>query len=129
MLARHHLGGSEVHRVEPGRAEPVDLHARHAVAVAGAQRGGAGDVAACFADRIDATEHDVVDEGGIEPVACTQARQRLGREGERGDLMECAVRLAPPARGADVIVDEGVGHEALRVSAITAIPDHPFDVK
>ena len=123
VLARHHLGRSEIHRVEPGRAEAVDLHARHAVAVAGAQRGGAGDVAARLADRIDAAEHDVVDERGIELVACAQARQRLGREGERGHLMECAVRLAAPARGADVIIDEGVGHEALRVSAITAIPE------
>ena len=59
----------------------------------------------------------IVDERRIELVARAQRRQRLGRKIKRGHLVERAVRLAAPARGADVIVDEGVGHEALRSSA------------
>src|SRR5690348_17735896 len=45
-LARHDLGGGEIHRVEPGGAEAVDLHPGDAVAVVGADRGDARDVAA-----------------------------------------------------------------------------------
>ena len=59
----------EIHRVEARGAETVDLHARHAVAVAGDERRGARDVAARLADRIDAAEHHVVDQRGIELVA------------------------------------------------------------
>ena len=36
VLARHDLGRGKIHRVETGSAEAVDLHAGHAVAVAGA---------------------------------------------------------------------------------------------
>ena len=61
--------GGEVHRVEARGAEAIDLHARHSVAEAGDQRRGARDVAARFADRIDAAEHDVVDQRRIELVA------------------------------------------------------------
>ena len=69
MLAGHHLGGGEIHRVEPGGAEAVDLHAGNGVAVARLQRRDARDVAAGFADRIDAAEHDVVDQLRVELVA------------------------------------------------------------
>jgi hypothetical protein len=61
-----------------------------------------------------ASHHDVVHQGGIEPVALPQRRQRLGGKIERGHLMQRAVGLAAPPRRADVIVDEGVGHDALR---------------
>ena len=69
VLAGHDLGGGEIHRVEPRGAEPVDLHARHAVAVAGADRRHPRDVAAGLADRIDAAEHHVVDHRRVELVA------------------------------------------------------------
>ena len=69
MLAGHHLRRGEVHRVEARRAEAIDLHARHLVAEAGDERRRARDVAAGFADRIDAAEHHVVDQRGVELVA------------------------------------------------------------
>ena len=117
MLAGHHLGGGEIHRVEPGGAEPVDLHARHLVAVARHDRRDARDVAAGLADRIDAAQHHVVDQLGIELVALLERGERLRRQIERGDLVQRAVGLAAAARGADVIVDEGVGHLGLQAAA------------
>ena len=110
VLAGHDLGRGEVHRVEAGGAEAVDLHARHAVAVARRERGHARDVAARLADRIDAAEHHVVDQRRIEPVALLHRRQRLRRQVERGHLVQRAVGLAASARRAHVVVDEGVGH-------------------
>ena len=61
--------GGEIHRVEAGSAEAVDLHARHRVAIAGDERRRARDVAAGLADRIDAAQHHVIDQRGIEVVA------------------------------------------------------------
>ena len=61
VLAAHHLRGGEIDRVEARRAEPVDLHAGHCVAEARGERAHARDVAARFADRIDAAHHHVVD--------------------------------------------------------------------
>ena len=106
-------GGGEIHRVEAGCAEAVDLHARHLVAIARDDRRGARDVAAGLADRIDAAEHHVVDQLRIELVALLDRRQRLRRQIERGHLVQRAVGLAAPARRAHVIVDEGVGHGTL----------------
>ncbi len=83
------------------------------VAVIGDERRGPRDVAARLADRVDAAEHHVVDLSRVEVVALTDGAQcRLG-EPERRHLMQGAVRLAAAARGADVIVDERVGHQAL----------------
>ena len=110
MLARHDLGRGEIHRIEAGGAEAVDLHAGHAVAEARDQRGGARDVAARLADRIDAAEHDVVDHARFELVAVLDRAERLRREIERGHLVQGAVGLAASARRAHVIVDECVGH-------------------
>ena len=47
--------------VEARGAEAVDLHARHGVAKARGERAHPRDVAARFADRIDAAHDDVVD--------------------------------------------------------------------
>ena len=110
MLAGHDLGGGEIHRVEARGAEAVDLHARHAVAEAGNERRGAGDVAARLADRIDAAEHHVVEQLRIELVAVLDCAQRLRREIERGHFVQRAVGLAASARGAHVVVNECVGH-------------------
>ena len=78
VLARHDLGRREVDRVEAGGAEAVDLHARHAVAVAGGERRRARDVAARLADRIDAAEHHVVDQRRIELVALLDGARAPG---------------------------------------------------
>ena len=64
VLAAHHLRGGEIDRVEARGAEAVDLHAGHGVAEAGRQRAHPRDVASRFADRVDATHHDVVDSSG-----------------------------------------------------------------
>jgi hypothetical protein len=113
VLAGHHLRRREVHRVETRGAEAVDLHARHAVAIARGDGRGARDVAARLADRIDAAENHVVDQRRVELVAVLDRGKRLGGEIERGDLVQRSIRLAAPARRANVIVDEGVGHGTL----------------
>ena len=77
VLAGHDLGRGEIHRVEAGGAEAVDLHARHLVAVARHDRRDARDVAARLADRIDAAEHHVVDQRRIELVALLDRAERL----------------------------------------------------
>ena len=82
----------------------------NAVAIAGDERRGARDIAAGFADRIDAAQHHVIDQSGIEIVAALDGAERLAREIERGHFVQRAVLLAAAARRAHVIVDEGVGH-------------------
>ena len=115
MLPGHDLGGGEIHRVEPRGAEAIDLDAGHAVAEAGHQRRGAGDVAAGLAHRIDAAKHHVVDHAGVELVALLDGAERLRGEIERGHLVQRAVGLAAAARGAHGVVDECVGHGVLLV--------------
>ena len=113
MLARHHLGGCKIHRIEPRSAKPVDLHAGHVVPETRYKRSRARDVAARFADRIDATEHDVVDELGVELVTVLDGRKRLRGEIERRHLVQRAVGFTAPARRADGVVNECIGHGAL----------------
>ena len=115
MLAGHDLRGGEVHGVEAGGAEAVDLHAGHGLAETGLERREARDVAAGLADRIDHAEHDVVDRIFRQIVAVLQRLQRHGGERQRGDFVQRAVRLAAAARGANVIVDECLGHDALLI--------------
>ena len=110
LLARHDLRGGEIHRVEPGGAEAVDLHAGDAVAIAGNERRGARNVAAGFTDRIDHAEHDVIDQHRVEIVARLDRAECLAGEIERGDLVKRAVHLAAAAGCTHVIVDEGVRH-------------------
>ena len=110
LLPGHDLGGGEIHRVEAGGAEAVDLHAGHAVAIAGNQRRGARDIGGGFADRIDDAHDHVIDQSGVELVAVLDGAERLARQIERGHFVQRAVDLAAAARGAHVIVDEGVGH-------------------
>ncbi len=110
VLPRHDLRGGEVDRVEAGRTEPVDLYARHMGAVVGGERGGARDAAARLPDRIDATQHHIVQLPRVEMGAFAQSAQRGRGEAERRHLVQRAVALAATARGAHVIKDEGVGH-------------------
>ena len=111
----HDLGGSKIHGIETRGAEAADLHARHRLAEPGLQRREAGDVGAGLADRIDHAEHDVVDHVLAEIVAVLQRLQRHGGERQRGDFMQRAVLLAAAARGANVIVDIGLRHDALLI--------------
>ena len=80
MLPGHDLGRGKIDRIETGRAEAVDLHARHAVAIAGAKRRRARDVAARLADRIDATHDHVIDQRRVELVALADGGERCRRE-------------------------------------------------
>ncbi len=86
------------------------MHARHSVAEAGDQSCGARDVATRFADRIDATKDNIVDQRRIELVAVLHGRERLRREIEGRHLVQRSISLAAPARSADGVVDKCVGH-------------------
>ena len=99
----------------PGGAETVDLNAGNFVAVAGHQRRGARDIGRGLADRIDHAHDHVIDQRCIEMVAILDRAQRLAGEIERGHFVQRAIDLAAAARGAHVIVDEGVGHEFLSI--------------
>ena len=54
--------------------------------------------------------HHVVDEGGVELVAVADGLQHGGGEVQGGRLVQGAVGLALAARGADRVVDVGLGH-------------------
>ena len=126
LLPGHDLRGGEIHRVEAGGAEAVDLHAGDAVAITGDQRRGARDIGAGLADRIDDAHHHVVDQRGIEIVAALDGAERLACEIERGHFVQRAVDLAAAAGSAHVIVDEGVGHG---VSSWREVRRYRFAVK
>ena len=120
LLSGHDLRGGKIHGVEARRAEPIDLHAGHAVAVAGNQRRDARDIGSGLADRIDDTHHHVIDLSRVEPIAALDGAERLARQIERGHLMQRTIDLAAAARRAHVIVNECVGHEFLSGPLITA---------
>ena len=113
LHARHHLRRREVHRVEARGAEPVDLDARHVLAEARLQDRGAGDVAAGFADGVDAAEHHVLDDLGIESVALPDRIERRHGKIDRRHLVKRAVGLAATARRAHGVVDKGLTHKNL----------------
>jgi hypothetical protein len=76
MLAGHHLCRREVHGVEAGSAEAIDLHTRHVIAVVGIERCCACNVGTCFADRIDAAKDNVIHKVRIEIVALLDRAER-----------------------------------------------------
>ncbi len=96
VLAGHHLGRGEIHRIEARGAEAVDLDAGDMVAVTRQQRRDARDIAARFTDRIDAAHHHIIDQFGIEIVALAHAFQHLRAEIDGRDLVQGAVHLAAP---------------------------------
>ena len=110
VLSAHHLRRGEIDGIEARRAEAVDLYARHRVAKARGERPHARDVAARFADRIDATHHHVVYVGGIEMVAILDRLQSRRGQMECGCGMQRAVWFAAPAWRSHVVVDDGFGH-------------------
>ncbi len=113
LLPGHDLRRGEIHRVEAGGAETVDLHAGNLVAITGDQRRGARNIGGGLADRIDDAHDHVIDQRGIEMVAVLDRAERLAGEIERRHFVQRAVDLAAAARRAHVIVDESVGHEFL----------------
>jgi len=90
------------------------------------RRRGAANVSAGLAHRIDAAEHDVVDERGIELVAApVRPRAPVWRD-ERRTSCSAPSCLAAPARRAHVIVDEGIGMVFLLNRVVTRETAYPF---
>ncbi len=115
MLPAHDLGGGEIHRIEAGGTEAADLDAGNGVTETGLQRRETRDIRTGFADRIDATQHDVIDDIFLEIVALLESFQRRGGQRQRGDFVQRAIGLAAAARRANVIVDICLRHDALLV--------------
>ena len=110
LLSGHDLRGGEVHRVETGGAETIDLHARDTVAITGDERRRARDIGAGLADRINHAHHDVIDQSRIEIVAALDSAKRLAGEIERGHFVKRTIDFAAATGSAHVIVNEGVRH-------------------
>ena len=104
--------GRDVHGIEARCAEPVDLHARHVVAIARRQHRGAGDVGAGFADGVDAAQDHVVDLSFVSSAVRSRSavKRRLGEADRRDTSCRPPSGFAPTARRSDGIVDESVGH-------------------
>jgi len=56
------------------------------------------------------SEHDVVDDAGVESIAITDRAQRLRRELDRGNTVQRAVGTAATAGRSHMVEDECVGH-------------------
>ena len=110
--ARHFLR-RQVHGLEAGGAEAVDLHAGDLHVPAGLQRRRLGDHRALLADGRDDAHHHVVELGRIEAVALLQLRQQAGEQVDGLDLVQAAVLLALAARRANGVEDHGVRHRRL----------------
>ena len=109
-LARHHLGGRGVHRLEARGAEAVQLLARHGLGVVGVQHRDPRDVGALLAHRRHAAHDHVVEAARVQLVPVPQRLQHLGDQLDGRDLVQRAVGLAPATGRADVIEDEGISH-------------------
>src|SRR5439155_432621 len=79
------------------------------------QRRKARDVGASLADRIDHAEDDVINNVFRQIVALFQSLQRRRRQRQRSHFMQRAIGLAAAARGANVIIDIGLRHDALLI--------------
>ena len=121
--ARHRLDAARQHELrlaepdlarglddglEPGRAEPVDGHARHLLGQPGEQARHARDVAVVLARLVRAAHEDLVDRSGIEAVALDRRRDHAGGQVIGADGREDA-RVAAD-RSAQRVDDHGVGH-------------------
>src|SRR3954452_25395278 len=110
-----------VHRLQPRRAEPVQLDPGHGVGVAGGERRGLRDVAALVAQRAHHPEHHVVDPVRVQArVPLAHLVEQPDNEVDRLDLVQRAGALALPARGADGVVQDRL--RGLRLLSHVAVP-------
>jgi hypothetical protein len=104
-LRRRHVDG-----LKRRRAEAVDVNPGGRFGKAGVHHRRSGDHRALLADRRDAAHDHVVDLRGVERVAVADRFEHLGRELDRGDLVEGAVRLSLAARRPYGVINECVSH-------------------
>ena len=86
----------DVHRLQTGGAEPVELHAGDRVGQPGGDRRGPGDVAALVADRRDDAEHDVVDAGRVERPGTAARSSWISPTTSEIGLTSCSEPVALP---------------------------------
>ena len=126
VLDRHHLGaaghdqvvhaghdpvGGDVVGRDARAAEAVERHAAGLDVVAGVEGRHAPEVAALGADLGAGAPHDVVDVGGVEPVALHQCLEHGAAEVLGVEVGDRALALlADPAGRADSVDDQCVGH-------------------
>ncbi len=89
-LAGHNLRCSHVAGFEPRGAETIDLHASRGFGIVGVQYGDPGNVSTLLTDRRNASKDNIIDIFGVEIIAVTDRFQRLGRQLERGNLVQAA---------------------------------------
>src|SRR3989344_5277327 len=110
-LPCHDLRGREVDGLQPGSAEPVDLYAGHVLPVAGHQGRQTSDVSPLLAIGTGTAQDHVVHQRGVERMPLAQGSQHLRCQLHRRDLVQRTIAAPPPARGAQMVVDEGTFHE------------------
>ena len=112
-MAGHHHRRGEVVGGDARAAEPIQGHAAGPDVVAGVEGGHAAEVAALLAHLGAGAPDDVVDVGGVEPVAVDQRPQHRRTEVLGVQVRQRALALpADPSRCADGVDDQCVGHGA-----------------
>jgi hypothetical protein len=107
LPAAAHLQAGYEHRLQPGAAAPVDLHAGHRHGQARVERDDAADRGR-LAVRVAVAEHHVVDGGRVEPGPLQQAAQGCLAEFRGGERLQGAA--VPADRGADRFADHDLAH-------------------
>ena len=111
VLARHHAHRSEVRRLLPRTAHPVERRATDVHGEARDQRGVARDVESLLTELVDASEDDILDLRGVDADPGDQLSEHVRREVVGADGGEPAV--PPPNGGTDGPNDDGVSHTGL----------------
>ena len=109
VVAGHHAGRGEVHRLLAGSALPVDGHAGNALRPARREHRGAGDVERLLAGLHDAAPDDVVDERRVDARALDEAVEHLRRQFAGMHARQPAVALADGR--SDGLDDDGFSHD------------------
>ena len=112
LLAAHHPGGGEVHRLDAGAAEAVEGDAGDLLGPAGGEDGVAGDVRPLLLGLGDAADDHVLDVAAFEAGALGEPVQGLGEELLGVDSRQRPLAfLAAAAGGADRVDDPRFAHE------------------
>jgi hypothetical protein len=120
LPARGDLLRGDIHRLETGGAEAIELHAGDGLVPVGVLHDHLGDVRALLADGGDAAHDHVVDVGRIEIVAIAQGTEQAGAEIDGLDFVQAAAGLSLAARRAHRVVNIGcVGHSGSPSRRIT----------